>query len=112
MTSLWLAAGFVSCLDEPLMDDEEIGEGTAMVSFDITSVPQTDAELGKSRAEGEAIGSINNVFVAFYKTDGKLAYRFYFDSPKTEQIKLEGSETEEYTECTRNLKAQIGRAHV
>ena len=88
MTSLWLAAGFVSCLDEPLMDDEEIGEGTAMVSFDITSVPQTDAELGKSRAEGEAIGSINNVFVAFYKTDGKLAYRFYFDSPKTEQIKL------------------------
>ena len=54
MTSLWLAAGFVSCLDEPLMDDEEIGEGTAMVSFDITSVPQTDAELGKSRAEGEA----------------------------------------------------------
>ena len=56
---------------------------------------------------GEAIGSINNVFVAFYKTDGKLAYRFYFDSPKTEQIKLEGSETEEYTECTRNLKAQV-----
>lgn len=107
MTSLWLAAGFVSCLDEPLMDDEEIGEGTAMVSFDITSMPQTDAELGKSRAEGEAIGSINNIFVAFYKTDGKLAYRFYFDSPKTEQIKREGSETEEYTECTRNLKAQV-----
>ena len=67
MTSLWLAAGFVSCLDEPLMDDEEIGEGTAMVSFDITSVPQTDAELGKSRAEGEAIGSINNVLWRFIR---------------------------------------------
>lgn len=107
LAAIWMAAGLASCLDEPMPGDEEVGQGTATVSFDITAMPQTDAELGKSRASGTAIETISNVFVAFYKTDGTLAYHFYFDNPETTKVKREGSTTEEYTECTRNLKAKV-----
>lgn len=63
-----------SCRDEPLLPDDEIGEGTANVSLTLDYKDFTPGNLG-SRASGTAIEKINTLWVVAFDATGKLVFK-------------------------------------
>ncbi len=119
-------AGLVSCLDEPLLRDEEIGEGESNVRLELTSLPTADASLGKIRSAGDAIENIRNLFVAFYDQEGNLAQgtdgeplTFYYDrsqlnisTPDRRPESQTEAQTEKATPKGGAIKVPYGRYYV
>lgn len=78
--SLWAMLGALSCTKADLPDYAPIGDGESGVSLGITFRPLTGATLGGTRSvNGDAIGNIDDVFIAWYRADDRtLAGCRYF----------------------------------
>ena len=72
MAALTVAA---SCADDLFTDTgKPFGEGESTVKLNIEYRPMTGAQLGGTRAtDGDAIKTIDNVFIAWYDEEGRLA---------------------------------------
>ena len=69
-----LSALAVSCITEDIVDDVTVGEGQCTVTLGVTYTPPVAASLQSSRSvKGDAIRTIHNIFVVWYKPDGTYA---------------------------------------
>ena len=74
-----LSALAVSCITEDIVDDVTVGEGQGTVTLGVTYTPPVAASLQSSRSvKGDAIRTIHNIFVVWYKPDGTYAGSRYF----------------------------------
>ena len=74
-----LSALAVSCITEDIVDDVTVGEGLGTVTLGVTYTPPVSASLQSSRSvKGDAIRTIHNIFVVWYKPDGTYAGSRYF----------------------------------
>ncbi len=74
-----LSALAVSCITEDIVDDVTVGEGQCTVTLGVTYTPPVAASLQSSRSvKGDAIRTIHNIFVVWYKPDGTYAGSRYF----------------------------------
>ena len=75
-----LTGGLTSCLKDDLeADGGPYGSGESTVSLNVTFRPLGGAALGGTRSEkGDLIGSIEDLCVVWYRTDGTCAGKSYF----------------------------------
>ena len=69
-----LVIGLVSCVDDRLYDPDEIGEGEASISADVTFSPLSEALTSRAAGgtQGDAIKKISNLNVIVYTESGKF----------------------------------------
>ncbi len=69
-----LVIGLVSCVDDRLYDPDEIGEGEASISADVTFSPLSEALASRAAGgtQGDAIMKISNLNVIVYTESGKF----------------------------------------
>lgn len=72
---LMLAIGLVSCVDDQLYNPDEIGEGEASISADVTFRPLSSALQSRATGgtPGDAIKKISNLNIIVYTESGKLS---------------------------------------
>lgn len=93
--------GLSACTDDPLTGDALPGQGRSVVAFGAKFRPLADASLGKTRSvEGDAIGAVDDIFVAWYLENGTLAGCRYFphDELALSDAPRPGSGTEHETQ--------------
>lgn len=74
----WILLGALSCVKEDLPAEDPLGEGESEVAFGIACRALSDASLGGTRSEkGDRIGSIDDVFVVWFREDRTLAGSCY-----------------------------------
>ena len=62
-----------ACMDEPLGGEDDFTPGgKSMISATVEFKPLVPALNGTSRANGNAIESINSIWMLLYDTEGKL----------------------------------------
>lgn len=89
----------VACAEDP-DTDTPTGQGESRVSFGVNFRPLADAALGRSRSvAGDAIRNIDDLFVVWYHTDGRLAGSDYVAGDRLTVTDQErpGSQTETTT---------------
>jgi len=72
--------GLCSCIDEPLFENDVVGEGESTVAFGVTFRPVDETSLGRTKSvAGNAIREINDMSVVLYKENGSFAAYYYFN---------------------------------
>ncbi len=105
-----LLCGILWCLAGCTYDDIDneiapLGDGECRVSFSTTFYPSSTAELGRTRSmSGNAIGAIDDLFIAWYDTEGHLCGYRYFTH---EELKISDIDRGEVSD-TPTQRAEFG----
>lgn len=81
---VWVMLCALSCTKEDLPEYSPIGDGDSDVAMGITFRPLTGATLGGGTrsVKGDSIGTIDNIFIAWYGTDRTLVGSCYLPKDK------------------------------
>lgn len=80
LSGIIMMLGLCSCIDEPLFENDVVGEGESTVAFGVTFRPVDETSLGRTKSvAGNAIREINDMSVVLYKENGSFAAYYYFN---------------------------------
>ncbi len=80
LSGIIMMLGLCSCIDEPLFENDVVGEGESTVAFGVTFRPVDETSLGRTKSvAGNAIREINDMSVVLYKENGSFAAYYYLN---------------------------------
>ena len=101
LMSLLCSLALVSCLDDPLIDEREIGPGESGVGMTVSFYPDVTNEV-KSRTAGNAMETLRSLTVVVFKDDGSLLDVFSGASLKGLNKNLTHTDTPEMSQEDRD----------